>query len=266
MDDDLSSKVLTFAHDTKVFRTVKTDTDQETLQDYLNKLVKWSEKWQMLFNFGKCKCIHIGHGNVRKGYFLGNTILGTSVKEKDLGVTVSANMTVSEQCGLAAAKGNQIVGFIIRNITYVDKILIIPLYKAIVRPHLEYSIQAWRPYQRKNIDKLEIIQRRATKLIPELKHLFYERRLLECRLTTLETRRLTGNLIEVFKILNGYEDIDSNIFFKLKEDSMTRGHKAALVKPYCRLDKRKFSFSQRTITDWNNLSNDCVNASSVNMF
>ena len=58
LDDDLSSKVLKFADDTKVFRTVKTDTDKETLQDDLTKLVKWSEKWQMLFNFGKCKCIH----------------------------------------------------------------------------------------------------------------------------------------------------------------------------------------------------------------
>ena len=206
----------------------------------------------MLFNFGKCKCIHIGHGNVSKEYFIGNTILGTSVKEKVLGVTVSADMTVSEQCGLAAAKGNQILGLIRRNITYMNKTLIIPLYKAIVRPHLEYCIQAWRPYQKKDIDKLERIQRRATKLIPELKNVSYERRLLECRLTTLETRRLRGDLIEVF--------------FKLKEDSVTMGHKAALVKPYSRLDKRKFSISQRTITDWNNLSHDCVNASSVNMF
>ena len=68
--------------------------------------------------------------------------------------------------------------------------------------------------------------------------LCYERRLLECRLTTLETRRLTGDLIEVFKILNGYEDIDSNIFFKLNEDNMTR-QKAALLNPYSRLDKRE---------------------------
>ena len=169
--------------------------------------------------------------------------------------TVSADITVSEQCGLAAAKGNQILGLIRRNITYMDKTLIIPLYKAIVRPHLEYCIQAWRPYQKKDIDKFERVQRRATKLIPELKHVCYERCLLECRLTTLETRRLIKRRPNrSFKILNGYENIDSNIFVKLKEDSVTRGHKAALVKPYSSLDRRKFSFSQRTITDWNNLS------------
>ena len=147
----------------------------------------------MLFNFGKCKCIHIGHGNVSKEYFMGNTILGTSVKEKDLDIRVSANMTVSEDCRLAAAEGNQIFGLIRSNITYMEKTLIIPLYKAIVGPHLEYCIQAWRPYHKKDINKLESVQQRATKLIPELKHVCYERRLLECRLTTLETRRLRPN-------------------------------------------------------------------------
>ena len=129
-----------------------------------------------------------------KAYFRGNTILGTSVKEKDMGVSVSADVTVSEQCEFAAAKGHQILGLIRRNITYMEKRLIVPLHKTIVRQHLEHCIQTWRPYNKKDIDKLERVQRRATKLIPELKHLCYDRRLLECRLTTLETRRLRGDL------------------------------------------------------------------------
>ena len=94
---------------------------------------------------------------------------------------------------------------------------------------------------------LEKIQRRATKLIPELRDLTYEERLKECGLTTLETRRLRGDQIEVFKILNGYENIDSNIFFEIKESKITRGHNYTLVKKQSRLDVRKFSFSQRTI-------------------
>ena len=168
-------------------------------------------------NFGKCKCLHIGPGNTSMNYEMGGTILSTTVKEKDLGVTMNANMKVSEQCRIAASKANQVLGMIRRNITYKDKSLIVPLYKAIVRPHLEYCIQAWSPYLRKDIDMLEKIQRRATKLIPGLRDLRYEERLKECGLTTLETRRLRGDQIEVFKILNGYENIDSNIFFEIKE-------------------------------------------------
>ena len=217
----------------------------------------------MLFNFGKCKCLHTGSGNTGMNYEMGGTILSKTVKEKDLGVTMNANMKVSEQCRIAASKGNQVLGMIRRNITYKEKSLIIPLYKAIVRPHLEYCIQAWNPHLRKDVDMLEKIQRRATKLIPELRDLTYEERLKECGLTTLETRRLRGDQIEVFKILNGYENIDSNIFFEIKESKITRGHNYTLVKKQSRLDVRKFSFSQRTINIWNNLSTDCVHASSV---
>ena len=266
LDDSITSNVLKFADDTKLFRKVNTDGDKQHLQNDLDRLVKWSEKWQMLFNFGKCKCLHKGHGNLNVNYKMGDTVLGTTVKEKDLGVKISADMKVSEQCGIAASKGNQILGLIRRNITYKGKKLMIPLYKAIVRPHLEYCIQAWRPYRKKDIDTLERIQRRATKMIPELRYLSYEERLKECGLTTLETRRLRGDQIEVFKILNGYENIDRNMFFSLKKDSRTRGHEVKLVKDQCRLDIRKHSFSQRTINEWNKLSTDCVTASSVNMF
>ena len=98
--------------------------------------------------------------------------------------------------------------------TYKEKGLIVPLYKAIARHHLEYCIQAWRPYLRKDIYMLEKIRRRATtKLIPGLRDISCEGRLKECCLTTLETRRLMGDQIEVFKILNGHENIDPNIFF-----------------------------------------------------
>ena len=71
LEDDISSKVLKFADDTKVFRNVTNDSDKQRLQDDLDKLVKWSEKWQMLFNFGNCKRIHIGHGNMDEEYKMG---------------------------------------------------------------------------------------------------------------------------------------------------------------------------------------------------
>ena len=99
-------------------------------------------------HFMKCKCLHTGHGNLDVNYKMGDTVLDTTVKEKDLEVLISADMKVSEQCNIAASKGNQILGLIRRNITYMDKKLIIHVYKPIVRPHLEYCIQVRRSYRK----------------------------------------------------------------------------------------------------------------------
>ena len=84
----------------------------------------------MLFNFGKCKCLHTGQGNLDVNYEMGDIVLCITVKEKDLGVTISTDMKVSEQCGIAALKGNTILGLIRRNITYKEKELI--MHKATV--------------------------------------------------------------------------------------------------------------------------------------
>ena len=138
MDDNVTSNVLKFADDTKVFTRVNNDGDKQHLQNDLDKSVKWSEKWQMLLNFGKCKCLHTGHRNLNVNYKIGDTVLGR----------ISADMKVSNQCSIATSKGNQILELIRRN----GKKLIIPLYKAKVRPHLEYCIQAWRPYHKKDIE------------------------------------------------------------------------------------------------------------------
>ena len=103
LDDNATSNVLKFADDTKVFKERLTlMVINNIYENDLDRLVKWSEKWQMLFNFGKCKCLHTGHGNLEVNYKMGDTVLGITVKEKDLGVTVSVDMKVSEQCGIAA--------------------------------------------------------------------------------------------------------------------------------------------------------------------
>ena len=97
-------------------------------------------------------------------------------------------------------------------------------------------------------------------------HISYKKRLKECGLTTLETRRLRGGQIELFNILDGYENIDRNICISLKKDTRTRRHDVTLLKDQCGLDIRKYSFSQRTINEWNKVSTDCETASSMNMF
>ena len=140
LEERVTGNILTFADDTKLIRKTKGIGDKQKLQDDIDKLVRCSEQWQMIFNFGKCKCLHTGPGNTGMNYEMGGTILSKTVKENDLGVSMNANMKVSEQCRIAASNGNQVLGMIRRNIKYQENSLIVPLYKAIVRPHLEYFI------------------------------------------------------------------------------------------------------------------------------
>ena len=117
LEEGVTGNILKFADDTKLFRKVKRKLEININYQMTLINVKWSEKWQMLFNFGKCKCLHTGSGNTGVNYEMGGTILSKTVKEKDLGVTMNANMKVSEQCRIAASKGNQVLGIIRRNIT-----------------------------------------------------------------------------------------------------------------------------------------------------
>ena len=127
-------------------------------------------------------------------------------EEKDLEIIISNDFKVGRQCDKAANKGNQILGLIKRTIISRKKKVILNLYKTLVLPHLEYCIQAWRPHLVKDIEKLEKVQRRATKMIEE------------CRGKEFETRRLRVDMLEVFKILKGYEGInEANNHFQEKE-------------------------------------------------
>ena len=107
LEEGVTGKILKFADDSKLFRKVKEIGDKQNLQDDIDNLFKWSEKWQMLFNFGKCKRLHTGSRNTGMNYEMGGTILSKTVKEKDLGVTMNANMKVSEQCRIAAPKARR---------------------------------------------------------------------------------------------------------------------------------------------------------------
>jgi ribonuclease P/MRP protein subunit RPP40 len=100
-----------------------------------------------------------------------------------------------------------------RSFCYLSKDVVLKLYKSLVRPHLEYCVQAWRPYLKKDIELIEGVQRRATKLIKSLKDETYENRLKKLHLTSMETRRLRGDLIEVFKMFKGMDNLDVHIFF-----------------------------------------------------
>jgi ribonuclease P/MRP protein subunit RPP40 len=136
-----------------------------------------------------------------------------------------------------------VAGMIKRTFTYRDKETILQLYKALVRPRLEYCIQVWRPHFQKDIDLMEKVQRRATRLIVDHSDKPYHERLAILRLTTLETRRLRGDLIEVFKIMKGFENVDCSKFFDRSSTGLG-GQSKIRKEKNLNLDIRNFFLSE----------------------
>ena len=125
--------------------------------------------------------------------------------------------------------------------------------KSLVRPHLEYAVQAWSPHQPCHIRLIVGVQRRFTRMTPELKSFPYEGRLKRLNLTTLEIRRIRGDLIEVYRILNGLEKINPDSLFTRSRYTNIRCHTMKLEKKHTHLDIRKYFFTQRVIDYWNAL-------------
>ena len=133
-------------------------------------------------------------------------------------------------------------GMIKRKCHYKTIDYLLPLYKSLARPHLEYCMQAWRPHLKKDIDLLEGDHRRATGVILGWDKHSYSDSLAIWNLLTLEDRRLRGDLIQVFKILKGFDKVNYQNFFELDQDTSRRGHTLTLVKPRARLDVRNIFF------------------------
>ena len=254
------------ADDSKLGKSLSSQEDVESLRRDLNNMEKWSEDWQMKFNTDKCTVMHLGRNNNASQYVLNDKGLKESESERDLGVIIDKNLKFSDHCNKVANNANFTLGMIKRTISCKSKSIITRLYKALVRPQLEYCVQAWRPYLKKDIEKIEKVQRRATKLISECSKLSYEERLKVAGLPSLEARHNRGDLIEVFKILKGFSKVDYTHFFQLVKNSKTRGNKYKLVKSRSRLDIRKHFFSQRVVNEWNKLPNSVVEAECVNSF
>ena len=265
IDDGIMSKIWKFADDTKICKNIKNERDVEILRNDLKQLYKWSEDWQMLFNLDKCVVIHMGNKNKKGLYELGGQKLKSVEQERDLGIIIHSNGKTSEQCTMAANKANQILGMIKRNIKWKDKNIITKLYKALVRPKLEYCVQAWCPQLKKDQEVLEKVQRRATKMMEGFRYKTYEERLHETGLTTLVQRRKRGDLIETFKLVKGITQVNHEIFFTIHEN-IGRGNMYKFAKHRSRLNVRASFFSQRVVNDWNKLPNDVVSADSVNAF
>ena len=265
------SSLKMFADDTKMWRSLKTEKDRVSLQQDLDNILNWSNRWLLKFNPSKCKVMHIGKGEKADYYMTddeGNKVKVEEVtEEKDLGVYISNDMKPTIQCRKAADKAKSVLAMVKRNFKNLDIDDFLIIYKTYIRPHLEYCVQAWSPHLIKDVQCLEKVQRAATKIVPSIKNLKYEDRLQKLGLTTLERRRCRGDLIETFKILTNRENIDSQQFFHSTDTGHNlRGHSMKLEVIRSRLEIRKHFYSQRVVPIWNSLPQEVIDAPSVNAF
>ena len=262
----IKSKISLFADDTKLASCVREIDGNFRVQSDLDILIAWAHKWQMDFNLTKCKILQLGNGNREFNYEMEGQWIDVEEYEKDLGVIIDSSLKFSKQCVEARNRANRVLGFIKRNVSYKSKEVILKLYNSYVRPHLEYCIQAWSPHYRQDISLLEAVQRRATKMIPSLRHLEYKDRLRALNMYSFERRCLRGDMIQLYKMFKGLDKLDIHKFFDLEEAHRTRGHNLKIKKKNCRLDVRKYYFTHRVVEHWNNLPGDVVNSVNLNVF
>jgi len=218
----------------------------------------------MKFNKAKCKVLHVGQGNPKHKYKLGKEWIESSPEEKALGVLVDEKLSMTQQHALTAQKANCILGCIKRIVASRLSEVILPLCSTLVRPHLEYCVQFWSPQQKKDMDVLEQVHRRAMNMIRGPEHLTYEERLRELGLFSLEKRRLREDFLAAFQYLKGVCKKAGEGLFTRACNDRTRGNGFKLKEGRFRLDTR--FFTMRVVKHWNWLPRAVVDAHSLAVF
>ena len=260
-----------FADDTKLGHTTLTVGDQRVLQDCLDKLVEWTDKWCMEFNVKKCKVIHMGRNNNNFSYTMKNIQLEVVNQERDIGVLINRNLKPSLQCAEAARRASVVLGQVSRSFLYKDRVVFLKLYTQFIRCHLEFAVPVWSPWSAGDIAILEKVQIRTVNMIAGLKGRTYEDKLKELGLMSLEKRRRRFDLIQTYKILTGKDHVDMNIWFTMVGTDTARitrntAYHRNLVPKRSRSDIRQNFFSNRVVTDWNNLPENVKDAKTLASF
>ena len=291
MPEMVQNFISLFADDTKLFTSIIDHQSTISLQNDINHLAQWSDKMLMKFNLEKCHVMHLGANNPKHDYTLPSMEfheqkgdseayfylfpqLDKVNQEKDLGVIVDDKLSFEFHIDKKVAKAKKMTGIVRHTIKYLTPVVFTLLFKSIIRPHVEYASMIWSPITKKLQDKLERVQRRATKMVLGLSELSYSDRLRKLNLPTLQYRRLRSSLIFLYKYTEGLVDTDLNTGCSLCLNSNslqptlsqnTRGHNKRFQIQHHQGIKNKF-FTAHTLPVWNKLNSETVNAASLEIF
>ena len=266
LPENVNDHIRIFADDTKLYSAVPSQQDRFNLQADLDALVRWSDVWQLPFNEGKCRIMHMGHANPNHQYTLRGLPMSDTLVEKDLGVHIDTDLKFRRHASTVVAKATQVLAVVRRSFASLDTFTLPLLYKTLVRPHIEYGNLVWGPFNRADQKLVERVQRRATRLVSSIRHLPYEERLRRLRLPSLYYRRKRGDMIFMYQLFNGGVDVNPEDFFSLVKGGTTRGHPFKVQKPRAECRVRRSAFSVRVVNSWNALPAHVVCSSSLTSF
>ncbi len=253
LPDSISNSIKMFADDTKIYKIIKTTDDCASLQGDLDSLSRWSKNWLLQFNETKCVVLRI-----RKAidfiYNINNVELLEVATQKDLGVHISNTLHPRYHINTIVKSAHRMLGLIKRCFTDHTPQKMSTLYQTVVRPVLEYGSPVWAPWHKKDIDVLEKVQAKCSKICKS--DLTYQ---------PLKLRRIQTDLCEVYKFLNGLYKTPANTLFTIPQRQL-RGHSSKLSKSYSRTEVRKHFFTNRVVDVWNSLPEDVVSAPSLSCF
>ena len=271
MPEDITSTVRLFADDTIAYLTVTSDSN--ILQNDLDKLAIWEEKWKMKFHPDKCQVLSITKKKdpIRKNYTLHGHQLEHVTEAKYLGITITSDLKWDSHINNICQKANRTIGFLKRNLNISNSDIKNKAYTSLVRPTVEYASPVWDPYLQKDKHKLEMVQRRSARYVTNRYHHDHNTSSVDTMLQhlqwpTLEERRKTSRLTLLYKISNNEVNINADHKL-LPPDRLSRNMNAnSFQLPACKTTVRKESFYPRTIKDWNTLPTSVTAAVSLESF
>ncbi len=293
-----------FADDTKLLGIIKNWSDLTTLQSDIDILVKWSQEWQMMFNEDKCKVMFFEkrhYNQLNTGFFLNESEIGLtceadphnqhykfrmtnsdgishmieeSTTERDLGIQLNNRLKWNNQISYMKANAYAELGKLKRTFSHWTSSTFKTLYCTYVRPKLEYGAVIWNPFNDKEIAEIELVQRNATRLIPQIKTLHYKQRLSAIGISSLRDRRLRGDLIQFFKIYKGLNIVNWVNPISTRPALRSNGPAVNVRGAYHRIERqlikncepRENFLSNRVVPFWNELPDTVINSNSTIIF
>lgn len=219
-------------------------------------------------NLEKCKVMHLGNNNPKSQYSINGHVLETTRSHCDLGLTVTADLSWSQHTLNVTRRAGRALYLIESTFRGCSPATASLLYKSYVRPILEFAGPAWFPTFHRDMELLERLQRRATRLPYGLdrNRPSYSERLNIMGITEFQRRRSRGDLIVTFRALNGFFGVDLSSLFVLNPHSHLRGHHLKLYREQFRTRARQQFLSNRVFEEWNRLPVEIIASQSVNSF